>query len=172
MVYKRSITTNIVFLLRHNGVQEVNNNKYCIPPQTQWCTRGQYKTNIFDWQLMVSKTDIIYTHTNHVNLKNIIRIRSWKQSVYIWHINQNIWEVDTSFKRAICLFLEDLTLYPSSTVCYPRQHFIFEFYPLKLFYFAGMIFVGSSIKEIIHFILIWQKTWLPWAFLVSDWLKL
>jgi hypothetical protein len=101
-----------------------------------------------------------------------IRIRSWKQSVYIWHINQNIWEVDTSFKRAICLFLEDLTLYPSSTVCYPRQHFIFEFYPLKLFYFAGMIFVGSSIKEIIHFILIWQKTWLPWAFLVSDWLKL
>ena len=102
MVYKRSITTHIVFLLRHNGVQEVNNNKYCIPPQTQWCTRGQYKTNIFDWQLMVSKTDFIYTHTNHVNLKNIIRIRSWKQSVYIWHINQNIWEVDTSFKRVFC----------------------------------------------------------------------
>jgi hypothetical protein len=99
---RNTIVVVIDLLYTIASEEEYNNNKYCIPPQTQWCTRGQYKTNIFDWQLMVSKTDFIYTHTNHVNLKNIIRIRSWKQSVYIWHINQNIWEVDTSFKRVFC----------------------------------------------------------------------
>jgi hypothetical protein len=35
---------------------------------------------------------------------------------------------------------------------------------------VGSSYGRSSIK-IAHFILIGQKTWLPWAILVSDWLK-